>query len=153
MLTNITLNIKSGSKVCLVGKPGSGVSMFMLGIMGEATLTKGHFKLNGKLSYLSMSYELILTTTVKRNIIMNERYNANKFVSVLDIVELDLTRFAAGEQTEILLNGQNISYDERKKILLARVLYHGGDIYCLDKCFESWCPDLSERIFKKMMNV
>ena len=84
---------------------------------------------------------------------MGEVYDAEKFIRVLDTVELDLTRFAAGEQMEILLNGQNISYDERKKILLARTLYHNGDIYCLDKCFEGWYPHLAERIFKKIMKV
>jgi ABC-type multidrug transport system ATPase subunit len=52
---------------------------------------------------------------------------------------------------EILHNASNISTDERKKLLLARVLYHDGDLFCLDYCFDDWYPLLSERIFRRIV--
>lgn len=53
---------------------------------------------------------------------------------------------------EIVSGASNISTDEKKKILLARVLYSEGDIVCLDSCFDEWNPILACRIFRKIMN-
>ena len=152
VLNNITLNIEPGSKVCLVGKPGSGVNFFMLTMMGEAVLNQGNMKMNGRLSYLSSYSEIIFEGTIKDNILVGEKYNADRFVEVIDLVELDLTRFPAGEEMEILHHASNMSTDERKKMLLARLLYHNGDIVCLDYFFDSWYPILAERIFNKLLN-
>lgn len=151
VLKNISLRVEPGQTVCLVGKPGSGVSLFMLALMGEAILSRGTMKINGKLSYLSSSNEVFVSGTIKENILMGEKYDAEKFIKVTEVVELDLTRFPAGEQMEILHNASNISTDERKKLLLARVLYHDGDLFCLDYCFDDWYPLLSERIFRRIV--
>lgn len=123
----------------------------MLTMMGEAVLTKGTMKINGKLSYLSSTYEIIIPGSIKDNILLGEKYNPEKFIEVLEVVEFDLTRFKAGEELEILHNGSNISTDERKKMLLARLLYHGGDIICLEYFFDDWYPPLSERIFNRLI--
>jgi ATP-binding cassette subfamily C (CFTR/MRP) protein 4 len=151
ILKDIDLRIKPGEKVCLVGKSGSGMSVFLLSIMGEAILTKGNMKLNGKLSYVSMESEVFLKGTLKQNILMGEKFIAEKFLKVLDVVEFDINRFAAAEQMEILDNGANLSIDERKKLLLARLLYTDGEIYCLDKCFDGWHSLLAERIFRRII--
>ena len=45
-----------------------------------------------------------------------------------------------------------MSSDERKKILLARVLYDDGDIFCFDLCFDDWYALMSERIFSKIVD-
>jgi ABC-type transport system involved in cytochrome bd biosynthesis fused ATPase/permease subunit len=151
VLKNIDLVVKPGMKVCLVGRPGSGLSAFFLSLAGELVLTRGSLKANGKLSYLSSNNELFIPGTLKQNILLGERYDTAKFLKVIDTVELDLERFAAGEQIELLENATNISIDEMRKIMLARVLYHGGDILCLDNCFDDWYPIMSERIFARIV--
>lgn len=123
VLKSISVHIKPGSKVCVVGRSGAGVSLFMLSISGQTILSKGQFKLNGSLSYLSVDHEFFVAGTIKENVIMGEKFDPVKFAKILDILELDLGRFPAGEQMEILPNTENISTDEKKKLLLARVLY------------------------------
>ncbi len=150
-MTDISLEIKPGEKVCLVGRPGSGVNHFMLTMLGEAILNKGTLKINGKLSYLSSNHEVLIEGTIKENILMEEKYDPKKFLKVIEVVELNLTKFPAGGEMEIYHNACNISTDERKKILLARTLYHDGDIICLENFFDDWYVNLSERIFKKIM--
>lgn len=53
VLRDINLDVKPGMKVCLVGPPGSGTSLFFLAMMGEAILSQGTLKMNGKVAYLS----------------------------------------------------------------------------------------------------
>ena len=65
VLRDINLDVKSGMKVCLVGPPGSGVSLFFLAIMGEAVLSQGSLKLNGKISYLSKNLSVFIAGTLK----------------------------------------------------------------------------------------
>lgn len=54
---------------------------------------------------------------------------------------------------EIVSGASNISTDEKKKILLARVLYSESDIVLLDSCFDEWNPILAYRIFRKIMST
>lgn len=97
MLRDINLEVKPGMKVCLVGPPGSGISLFFLALTGEAVLSQGSLKLNGKLSYLSKNLPVFISGTIKENILLSEKYEAKKFSQILNLVELNLSRFAAGE--------------------------------------------------------
>jgi ATP-binding cassette subfamily C (CFTR/MRP) protein 1 len=109
--------------------------------------------MNGKVCYLSADHEYFVAGTIKENVIMGEKFDPVKFAKIMDLLEFDLSRFPAGEQMEILPNTENISIDEKKKLLLARVLYQDGDIYCLDECFDNWRPEMAERIFHRIVNT
>ena len=67
-------------------------------------------------------------------------------------MDLDLSKFPAGSETEVLHNAMNFSLSERRKILLARVLYHGGDIFCLDNFFDDWLSPFSAKTFSGLMD-
>ena len=140
VLKNVSLAIEPGTKVCLVGKQGSGVYSFMNAILGEAFLSKGIFMLNGRISYVSSNHEIFISSTIKCNIVLSQKFDRKKFEKVLEDVDFDLTKFPAGSETEVLHNAMNFSLSERRKMLLARVLYHGGDIFCLDNFFDDWLP-------------
>jgi ATPase subunit of ABC transporter with duplicated ATPase domains len=97
VLRDINLKIKPGQKVCLVGASGSGISIFMMAIVGEAILSKGSVFKNGRISYLSRNIPAFFPGTLKQNILMGHRFNPQKFTEIVDLVELDLSRFPAGE--------------------------------------------------------
>lgn len=152
VLKNISLAIEPGTKVCLVGKQGSGVYSFMNVILGEAFLSKGIFMLNGRISYTSSNHEIFISNSIKTNIILSQKFERKKFEKILEEVDFDLSKFPAGTETEVLHNGLNFSLSERRKMLLARLLYHGGDIFCMDNFFDDWLPQLSTKTFNNLMD-
>ena len=52
------------------------MSLFMLALMGEAILSRGTMKINGKLSFLSSKNEVFISGSIKENILMGEKYDA-----------------------------------------------------------------------------
>jgi len=71
VLQNITIDIKKGEKVCVMGEEGSGKSMLLLSLMNELDVEGGNFSYNGKIAYINMKKALWLVgKTIRENIAM-----------------------------------------------------------------------------------
>jgi ABC-type transport system involved in cytochrome bd biosynthesis fused ATPase/permease subunit len=143
--TNLVIN--PASKVCLVGKSGSGIESFMHAVLGEAHLSSGIFMMNGVVNYISETHQIFVEDTVKANIVLSKKYERSKFLGILSSLNLDLSKYPSGSDTQIMPNGLNFSLTERKQILLARMLYHGGEIFCLENFFEDLGTEIAGRFF------
>lgn len=144
VLNNLNVNISSGQKVCMIGTEGSGRSMFMLSLLGETDMVCGAFSYNGKISYLNGKDPLWLVgASIKENVTMEEDFDNKRFKRILNVVQLDITKFAGKSFCEVQADGSNFNENDRRKILLARCLYTKADIYLLDGVFDSM--DMSER--------
>lgn len=56
----------------------------------------------------------------------------NKIISVIGF---NLHKFKGGDKIQVLAKAQNFSKSERRKILIARMLYISGDIYIMRNFF------------------
>jgi ABC-type multidrug transport system fused ATPase/permease subunit len=137
LLHNISVEIEPGQKVCLVGKPGSGFTEFLLSLMSEAKLSNnGIFQMRGSISYLNVRMDNFINGTIRQNILMNASYNPARFKQVLKTLNLNLNNLNGGEYFQVLEGAKNLSTDLQRKVLLARWIYEKKDIYLIDDLFD-----------------
>ena len=84
---------------------------------------------------------------------MGEKFDPVKYKRIIECCGIDFSKFRAGDQTEILKFGQNLSISERKYMLLARQLYLPGHIYILDGVFDHEEPEVDKHLYAKITNT
>ena len=137
LLRDISVVIKPGQKVCLVGKPGSGFTEFLLSILGEAKISNnGKFMVGGSVSYLNIRMANFITGTIRRNIILGAEYDKKRFRRIIEMLNINLRNLRGEEYHQVLEDGKNLSVEMQRKILLARWIYVEKDIYLMDDLFD-----------------
>ncbi|KAJ2255882.1 Canalicular multispecific organic anion transporter 2 [Coemansia sp. RSA 455] len=115
-LAPITLQIKAGDFVTVVGRVGSGKSSFLSAICGEMPLTSGQGRIHGRIGYVEQK-PWIMDATFRENVLMGADFDEAYF---------------SGDLTTIGANGVNLSGGQKVRLALARALYMRADIYVLD---------------------
>lgn len=151
-LKNVSLTIKKGSKVGIIGNSGSGKTTLLNIILGLIKPFKGKVLIDGqhvknfsyhfwknKIGYVSQNTFLI-DDNIKRNIIYsNHKIHQGKFKKTLEIT--NLTNFIKSlpkkEQTFIGNNGIKLSGGQHQRIGIARALYNQPDVLVMDEATSS----------------
>lgn len=98
--------------MCLVGKPGSGFSEFLLSLMSESKISNdGIMNIRGEMSYLNVRMSNFVLGTIKNNIILNGKYDPVRFKKIISKLKINLSRLKGEEYFEILEGAKNISID------------------------------------------
>jgi ATP-binding cassette subfamily C (CFTR/MRP) protein 1 len=149
ILKDITLTVKEGELVGLVGQVGSGKSALITALMGEMKLTKGQFGVKGSIAYASGMEAWILNATLRDNVTFQKPYDAKKFAEVIQVCSLenDLALLPNRELTEIGEKGINLSGGQKARVALARAVYADADIYLLDDPLSSVDAHVGAHIF------
>jgi ABC-type multidrug transport system fused ATPase/permease subunit len=129
LLENINFTIKSGEKWAIMGREGSGINALFLSLLGETHLLRGKVKLSGTTNYVSWDRRFFLEASLRENIILGKEFLIDKYIEILEACELDIEAFQDYDQLILVEGAINISTFEQLKILLARMLYQGGEIY------------------------
>ncbi|KAJ2112391.1 Canalicular multispecific organic anion transporter 2 [Coemansia sp. RSA 922] len=132
-LAPITLQIKAGDFVTVVGRVGSGKSSFLSAICGEMPLTSGQGRVHGRIGYVEQK-PWIMDATFRENVLMSADFDEAYFSQVVEACALaaDMRLFPSGDLTTIGANGVNLSGGQKVRLALARALYMRADIYVLD---------------------
>jgi ABC-type multidrug transport system fused ATPase/permease subunit len=152
----------------LHGKSGSGKSLLLAAIIGEAEIVSGRIyrpkvspdnHLNDQLASstnwiipsataLVAQIPWIENTSLKSNILFGLPYIESRFSKVLEACALakDLEILPDGVETEIGANGINLSGGQRWRITLARALYSRAGILILDDIFSAVDAHVSRHI-------
>ncbi|KAJ3316885.1 Multidrug resistance-associated protein 1, partial [Boothiomyces sp. JEL0866] len=151
-LKGITINIKPGSTVGIVGKVGAGKSTLLSSIIGEVLLEQGDFHVNGKVAYCPQQ-PWILTGSIEKNIVFNSLTDEQLLTKVVNACGLgqDLNELQNGLQTEIGENGVNLSGGQKARVALARSIYSDADIFLLDDPLAAVDAHTSRHIFKNVI--
>jgi len=153
ILSNLGFYIKRGEKICILGREDSGKKYFFLAILTQIKLISGTFKRNGKIAFLDMTDQKYLRGTVRENIVLGEEYVPEKLVYICKVVGLQLENFPGRDLTEIVEGQRNITYTNRKKILLARMLYSEADIYLINYYFDQLGRDQQQKVFRNIVRT
>ena len=161
ILKDISLQIKRGELICVVGEVGAGKSSLISSIIGELlyldndTLSKysmlqmsNHTKdklysisnshkniirLNGSVSLVQQS-PWIQNMTIRDNILFGLPFDKQKYKRVVSACQLtkDFEMFKGHDKTEIGEKGINLSGGQKARISIARACYSDCDIVLLD---------------------
>ncbi|GBP23004.1 Probable multidrug resistance-associated protein lethal(2)03659 [Eumeta japonica] len=132
-LTDISLTIKPGKLIAVIGPVGAGKSSLLHVLLRELPLRSGHLHVGGSISYAAQE-PWLFAGSVRQNILFGQpmdrpRYNAVVRRCALD---RDFSLFPHGDKTVVGERGVSLSGGQRARISLARAVYKSADIYLLD---------------------
>nr|ASS36021.1 ABCC4 [Samia ricini] len=132
-LTDLSLTIKPGKLIAVIGPVGAGKSSLLHVLLRELPLTSGSLHIGGTVSYASQE-PWLFAGSVRQNILFGQpmdrpRYNAVVRRCALD---RDFSLFPHGDKTIVGERGVSLSGGQRARISLARSVYKRADIYLLD---------------------
>ncbi|XP_046664071.1 multidrug resistance-associated protein 1-like isoform X2 [Homalodisca vitripennis] len=123
-LANISLTVKEGFLVVVVGRSGSGKSSLLSAILGEMYKISGEIYAKEQKAYVPQQ-AWIQNRTIRDNILFGLPHNPILYHSVLLACALnqDLDLLPGGDMTEIGEQGLNLSGGQKQRVALARAVY------------------------------
>ncbi|CAG2102675.1 unnamed protein product, partial [Medioppia subpectinata] len=153
ILKEISINIKKGSFVAIVGRVGSGKSSLFSALMGDMYRRAGERNvLNGSVSYVPQS-AWIQNLTLRQNIVFVSDYESDKYERVVKAcaLETDFNLLPAKDMTEIGEKGINLSGGQKHRVSLARAVYQDSDIYLLDDPLAAVDAHVGQHLFQEVI--
>ncbi|KII68210.1 Multidrug resistance-associated protein 1 [Thelohanellus kitauei] len=152
-LTNINMEMKSGSLHIIVGENGSGKTKLLQSLLNDTIIVNGKVELCGKISFVPQT-AWIRNASLKENVIDRNPFVRSEYQNVIDLCELrhDIELLQDGDETEIGEKGINLSGGQKQRVGLARAVYAKSDIYLLDDPFSNLDKDVGQKIFHNLFS-
>ncbi|XP_023228994.1 multidrug resistance-associated protein 4-like [Centruroides sculpturatus] len=149
-LKGISLNVKPGELLAVVGSVGSGKTSLLMSILREIPISSGELSVKGKIAYASQEAWLFYGT-IRENILFGETFHEEKYRKILHItaLEKDINLFSKRDLTRVGEKGVIMSGGQKARINLARALYLDADIYILDDPLSAVDTPVASHIFEK----
>ncbi|KAA1472498.1 multidrug resistance-associated ABC transporter [Dentipellis sp. KUC8613] len=156
VLIDLNLNFPKGELSLICGKLGSGKTLLLLALLGEADMLTGQvlcprtppdaiasfagvvppqdeWVVEGVCAYVPQSAWL-RNASIKENILFNLPYDEKRYQRTLEVCALvnDLKILEDGDESEIGERGVNLSGGQKARVSLARAVYSRASILFLD---------------------
>ena len=146
-LEGMSLHIKKGSLVAVIGDTGCGKSSFLLSLVGMLSRREGSLERSGTLA-LSEQQAWIVNDTVRNNILLGSAYDETRFRRVIAACQMERDlRILGGEEAEIGAHGINVSGGQKARLSLARCCYSEASIVLLDDPLAAVDARVGHRLF------
>ena len=146
-LEDVSLHIKKGSLVAVIGDTGCGKSSFLLSLAGMLSRREGSLERSGTLA-LSEQQAWIVNDTVRNNILLGSAYDETRFRRVIAACQMERDlRILGGEEAEIGAHGINVSGGQKARLSLARCCYSEASIVLLDDPLAAVDARVGHRLF------
>ncbi|KAL9964351.1 hypothetical protein ACROYT_G027981 [Oculina patagonica] len=151
-LTDINVNISSGSLVAVVGQVGCGKSTLLSALLGETEKLDGKVYVKGSVAYVPQ-IAWIQNATLRENILFGRSFDSKRYAKAIHTCALqpDLDILPGGDLTEIGEKGINLSGGQKQRVSLARSVYFNADIYLLDDPLSAVDSHVGKHIFDKVI--
>jgi ATP-binding cassette subfamily B protein len=151
-IDNVSLHIKPGQRIAIVGRTGSGKTTLAQLIMRMFDVDEGYIEMDGvdvrKFNLGSLRHQIsyvpqdgfLFSDTVQNNIAFGEAdasLEDVKEAAKLAVVDNDIEGFPKGYQTEIGERGVTLSGGQKQRISIARALMKRAPILVLDDCLSA----------------
>ncbi|KAJ3061435.1 Multidrug resistance-associated protein 1, partial [Rhizoclosmatium hyalinum] len=149
-LENVSISIKRGALVAVVGSTGSGKSSLLAGLAGTMRKVNGKATIYGSVAYCPQE-PWILSGTIEENITLwdTSRKQACESAVYACALAKDMASFSSGLGTQIGEKGTNLSGGQRARIALARAITAQPDIYLLDDSLSALDAHVGKEVFTK----
>ena len=167
-VSNISVCIKKGQKVAIVGRNGSGKTTFVSLLMGLLPPSKGHIEINGiDLSNINLSswFEKIsavmqnpfyLPLEIRKNITFSFGYDEIKLTDALEFACISDRINALPDKWNSILTkqffkaGVDLSGGEKQKLAIARAIYKQCDFLVFDEPSSALDPEAEYELFQNI---
>uniref|UniRef100_A0A9J7X6J7 ABC-type glutathione-S-conjugate transporter n=1 Tax=Cyprinus carpio carpio TaxID=630221 RepID=A0A9J7X6J7_CYPCA len=152
VLKNVSLDIKPGRLVAVVGAVGSGKTSLISALLGELHSLKGRINIKGSVAYVPQQ-AWIQNATLKDNILFGSNLYEERYLSVVDACALgpDLDLLPGRDHTEIGEKGINLSGGQKQRVSLARAVYSSADVYLLDDPLSAVDSHVGKHLFERVI--
>ncbi|XP_019419725.1 PREDICTED: ABC transporter C family member 2-like [Lupinus angustifolius] len=150
-LSNINLDIPSGSLVAVVGSTGEGKTSLISAMLGELPpIADSTVVMRGTVAYVPQ-VSWIFNATVRNNILFGSAFDPIRYGRSMDVTELkhDLELLPGGDLTEIGERGVNISGGQKQRVSMARAVYSNSDVYIFDDPLSALDAHVARQVFDK----
>lgn len=169
LLRNISLEIKNGEFVTIVGEVGSGKSLLLLSLLGETGAAFEKYEIGGNdastlpLDQLRQFYTFvpqegfIMSSSLRENVafeygISSQEYDEKIIESLAHAqFKLNVERIENGLETEIGERGVNLSGGQKQRVSMARVDYYRSPIVLLDDCLSAVDVDTENKLIDELI--
>ncbi|XP_069108585.1 ATP-binding cassette sub-family C member 10-like [Argopecten irradians] len=152
-LRDISVDIKDGQFIGVIGKVGSGKSSLLSAILAEMYRKEGEISVSILKNGFALANQQpwIQQATVRDNVTFGSPFNAKKYAEVLDAASLkkDIEMLPAGDKTEVGENGVTLSGGQKARLALARALYQDKDVYLLDDPLAAVDAHVAQQMYDK----
>ena len=149
-LSGLTLKVKKGELLIVVGSVGCGKSSLLMSILGELNISSGNIRKDGTVSFASED-AWILSGSIKDNILMNRQLDSDLYTKTLNSCALikDLELLHNGDESLVGDRGFTLSGGQRSRINLARAVYSNSDIILLDDPLSAVDAEVANHLFQE----
>ncbi|XP_057763903.1 ABC transporter C family member 2-like [Salvia miltiorrhiza] len=155
-LSNINLDIPTGSLVAIVGGTGEGKTSLVSAMLGELppVADAADVVIRGMVAYVPQ-VSWIFNATVRDNILFGSPFEPAKYEKSIDVTCLqhDLEVLPGGDLTEIGERGVNISGGQKQRVSLARAVYSNSDVYIFDDPLSALDAHVGRQVFEKCIKT
>lgn len=167
-LNNISIKIKTGDSIGLIGKSGSGKTTLVDLILGLLQPDKGLVLYNdaplsecldqwrSQIAYIPQQI-FLLDDSLRNNISLDFKSNVNdkEIIEAINQAQLSelVSQLPEGLDTKIGERGVRISGGQRQRIALARALYHNRDVIIMDEATSALDSDTEKEIINEIKNL
>ncbi|NMG19089.1 ABC transporter ATP-binding protein [Brasilonema bromeliae] len=148
-LENVSLTLKKGQSIALIGKSGAGKTTLVDVILGLLIPNHGDIRVDGVsiydnlrswqnlIGYIPQSI-FLMDDTIERNIafgVLDEQIDSQKLQKAIQTAQLEelISQLPDGIKTAVGERGVRLSGGQRQRIGIARALYHQREILILDE--------------------
>lgn len=146
ILHDISLTVKRGEKIAIMGKIGSGKTFLTKVLAGIIAPTRGKISIDDislaqcdiaafrAITGYASQHAIIFSDTIQNNIILNGEKDEARFAKALQVSQFsdEMDKFGLGLETVVGPKGKTLSGGQKQRLALARALYHKPDILILD---------------------
>ena len=152
-LNNVSLEVRKGILVGILGHVGAGKSSLLQAILRELPKEAGSLIVNGKLSFATQE-PWVFSGSIRQNILFGEEMDKERYDDVISACALkkDFEMFPFGDQSLIGERGSSLSGGQKARVSLARALYRKADIYLLDDPLSAVDAHVGKHLFEQCIS-
>ncbi|EEC06752.1 multidrug resistance protein, putative [Ixodes scapularis] len=151
-LTNISLTVKTGQLIAVVGPVGAGKSSLLSALLGNLRIGSGSVNCIESVAYTPQC-AWIQNKTIRDNVLFTCTYDAELYKMVLKAccLDRDLAILPGGDMTEIGEKGINLSGGQKQRVSLARAAYQRKDLYLFDDPLSAVDAHVGASLFNELI--